>query len=250
MEKFAVQLTAARKAAGMTQEELSAAVHVARNTISNWENGRTQPDLDTVRLLGQVLHTDFLSGENAGKSQDSMPLPGSSAENVRPSSSRVSGKRLFLICAAATVIAIAAIILLLIHNARISKTAVITLTPLENPAPMIVDPAFEPDGLGWEFTFVATNESDIPFRPNKAMMHYYKGDAITERMELDYAFLRGCMENDRLTREDAAPMHINWGASYPLFTSVELVLQGTDDNGHKLEIRSIIELSQEKPDSE
>ena len=59
MTNFAEQLTAARKAAGMTQEELSEAVHVARNTISNWERGQRQPDLDTLRLLGQVLHTDF-----------------------------------------------------------------------------------------------------------------------------------------------------------------------------------------------
>ena len=65
MPSFAEQLTAARKAAGMTQEELSESVHVARNTISNWEHGRTQPDLDTIRLLGQVLHTDFLSSGNA-----------------------------------------------------------------------------------------------------------------------------------------------------------------------------------------
>lgn len=36
---------------------------MARNTISNWERGQRQPDLDTMRLLGQVLHTDFLSGE-------------------------------------------------------------------------------------------------------------------------------------------------------------------------------------------
>ena len=250
MEKFAEQLTAARKAAGMTQEELSAAVHVARNTISNWEHGRTQPDLDTIRLLGQVLHTDFLSGETAGKPQENVDLPVSSAENTKSASSRKSGKRLFLICAAVAVITIAAITLLLVHNAKLSKTAIITLNPLENPAPMVVDPDFEPDGLGWLFTFIAANESDIPFRPDKAMMHYYKGDAITDRMELDYAFLRGCMENDRLTREDAAPMYINWGASYPLFTSVELVLQGTDDNGHKLEIRSTIELSQDKPDAE
>ena len=50
MPNFADQLTAARKAAGMTQEQLADAVHVARNTISSWERGRTQPDLDTLRL--------------------------------------------------------------------------------------------------------------------------------------------------------------------------------------------------------
>ena len=63
MATFAEQLTAARKAAGLTQEELSETVHVARNTISNWERGQRQPDLETMRLLGQILHADFLSGK-------------------------------------------------------------------------------------------------------------------------------------------------------------------------------------------
>lgn len=61
MERFPEQLLNARKAAGMTQEQLADAVHVARNTISSWEHGRTQPDLETLRLLGQVLHFDFMN---------------------------------------------------------------------------------------------------------------------------------------------------------------------------------------------
>ena len=48
MPSIADQLTAARKAAGMTQEQLADAVHVARSTVSSWERGRTQPDLDTL----------------------------------------------------------------------------------------------------------------------------------------------------------------------------------------------------------
>lgn len=73
MPNFADQLTAARKAAGMTQEQLADAVHVARNTISSWEHGRTQPDLDTLRLLGQVLHFDFVNGETAPQAEAEKP---------------------------------------------------------------------------------------------------------------------------------------------------------------------------------
>ena len=60
MTDLAEQLTAARKA-GMTQEQLADALHVARTTISNWERGQRQPDLDTLRQLGRILRTDLLS---------------------------------------------------------------------------------------------------------------------------------------------------------------------------------------------
>lgn len=73
MESFADQLAGARKAAGLTQEQLAEAVHVARNTISSWEHGRTQPDLDTLRLLGQILHFDFLKGEAAPQAEAEKP---------------------------------------------------------------------------------------------------------------------------------------------------------------------------------
>ena len=77
MSSFADQLTAARKAAGMTQEQLADAVHVARSTVSSWERGRTQPDLDTMRLMSQVLHFDFMNG-------DTVPQIQASAEAEKP----------------------------------------------------------------------------------------------------------------------------------------------------------------------
>ena len=249
MATFAEQLTAARKAAGMTQEELSAAVHVARNTISNWEHGRTEPDLNTLRLLGQVLHADFLNGEtapaeagNPETAPDADTANGESAPARRPQK-----KKIILLCAAALVMIAAAIILLVSHNTKMSKSAEVTLTALYDPAPMIVDPAFEPDGLGWEFSFVITNESDVPFKPEKATMLYYKDEVVAGNMDLDYAFLRGCMYGDTITSADPAPVYINWGASYPLFTSVELQLQGTDDHGHEIKLKTTVQLSQEKP---
>ncbi len=63
MATFAEQLTEARKAAGMTQEELANAVHVTRTTISSWERGRTRPDVDTLRLISKALQWDFIAGE-------------------------------------------------------------------------------------------------------------------------------------------------------------------------------------------
>ena len=109
MPSFADQLTAARKAAGLTQEQLADSVHVARNTISSWERGRTQPDLDTLRLLGQVLHFDFMNG-------DTVPQAGEAAEAEKPAEASPA-KALFtkrkIILAAAAIAAVVLIICLL-----------------------------------------------------------------------------------------------------------------------------------------
>lgn len=249
MPSFAEQLTAARKAAGMTQEELSAAVHVARNTISNWEHGRTEPDLDTMRQLGQILHTDILNSAAAPAEQEQAPQPEGSgtASGGDASARRPDKKKLLALCAAALVVVAVAAGLLISRSIRMNKTAEVSLTALHDPAPMIADPAFEDEGLGWEFTFVITNASDVPFKPEKGVMLYYKNDAVAGNMGLDYAFLRGCMYGDTITNADPAPVNINWGASYPLFTRVELQIQGTDANGHEISLKTKVDLSQEKP---
>lgn len=240
MATFAERLTAARKAANMTQEELADAIHAARNTVSNWERGRNQPDLDTMRLLGQVLHVDFLSD-----GADTVEAPAGGGTESVPAR-KPDKKKMLGLCAALAVIVVAAA-LLIGHSVNMRQTAAVTLTTLQNPAPMIADPAFEDSGLGWEFTFVVTNESDVPFKPRKGLMIFYDGDSIVGNMELDAAFLRGCMYGDTITDTDPAPVYINWGASYPLMTSVELHLYGADEHQHEIELAATVELSQEKP---
>ena len=63
------QIRQARKAKGITQEELAKNVPVSRQTISSWENDRTQPDFDTLRKLTQILEVDvghMFDGEETG----------------------------------------------------------------------------------------------------------------------------------------------------------------------------------------
>ena len=41
----------ARNKAGFTQEQTAESLGVSRQTISNWENGKNQPDLEMLALL-------------------------------------------------------------------------------------------------------------------------------------------------------------------------------------------------------
>ena len=42
---------AAARARGLTQDALAGMLHVTRQTVSSWEIGRTEPDLDTLPRL-------------------------------------------------------------------------------------------------------------------------------------------------------------------------------------------------------
>lgn len=43
---------------GMTQDSLAGQLFVTRQTVSNWETGRSQPDIDTLVRIAEVLQTD------------------------------------------------------------------------------------------------------------------------------------------------------------------------------------------------
>ena len=44
-----------RTAKGMTQEQLGRALFVTKQAVSKWENGKTTPDIDTLRKLADIL---------------------------------------------------------------------------------------------------------------------------------------------------------------------------------------------------
>lgn len=46
-----------RQKAGLSQDELAKKVYVARQTVSNWENDKTLPDMESLKLLTAALGT-------------------------------------------------------------------------------------------------------------------------------------------------------------------------------------------------
>lgn len=57
-KEVALRLTALREARGLTQEELAYAAGVSNKTISRLENGRNEPELDTLRKLAKALDAE------------------------------------------------------------------------------------------------------------------------------------------------------------------------------------------------
>lgn len=51
-----ISLAAARVNAGMTQEYVSRALKVSKNTIVSWEKGATEPTISRVRELSELYN--------------------------------------------------------------------------------------------------------------------------------------------------------------------------------------------------
>jgi len=59
MNSFNKNLKRLRIRRNMTQEDLAMRMNITRQTVSGWELGRRQPDLDTLKNLAEVLSVDL-----------------------------------------------------------------------------------------------------------------------------------------------------------------------------------------------
>lgn len=56
-KRIGVRIRACRERASMTQGELAAAAFVTRQSVGNWENGKTLPDVQSLQLVARSLGT-------------------------------------------------------------------------------------------------------------------------------------------------------------------------------------------------
>ena len=77
MNNIAANIKALRTARGLTQDVLAAQLHVTRQAVSNWENGKSQPDIDTLKNLAQALNVtaeELIYGKKGGVSSARNPI--------------------------------------------------------------------------------------------------------------------------------------------------------------------------------
>ena len=58
MNSVAKNLKTIRLKAGYTQSDLAQALHVTRQTVSSWETGRSEPDIESLTAMAEYLQTD------------------------------------------------------------------------------------------------------------------------------------------------------------------------------------------------
>ena len=57
--ELARQVKTKREERGLSQDEVSKAIFVSRQTISNWENDKTYPDVQSLLLLSQLFEVSI-----------------------------------------------------------------------------------------------------------------------------------------------------------------------------------------------
>ena len=55
-KKFCHNLKIARQSAGLTQKQVSLQLNVVESCYANWEQGRTEPNIDMLRKLGKIFN--------------------------------------------------------------------------------------------------------------------------------------------------------------------------------------------------
>lgn len=72
------RIKALRTERGIKQADLAQRLKVGQNTISNWENGKTEPDTDLLQAIAQIFNTsvdDILGFAGAKNSDDAVRIP-------------------------------------------------------------------------------------------------------------------------------------------------------------------------------
>lgn len=57
--ELSLKLQKKRKELELTQEEVAEKIHVSRQTISNWETGRTLPDISSLILISDIYQVSL-----------------------------------------------------------------------------------------------------------------------------------------------------------------------------------------------
>ena len=63
--KFCQNLKETRKLCGLTQRQVADKLGVVESCYANWEQGRTEPNIDMLRKLGELFNTsidDLING--------------------------------------------------------------------------------------------------------------------------------------------------------------------------------------------
>ena len=256
VQNFSERLSQARKARQMTQAELAKRMHVSRQMVSHWENGRVTPNEETARQLCELLDIS------------------EQAEKPQAPARRLS--RWLPVAAACAALSVAVVLCTPLmekntvknHAAHAAATqttqrnvtpistslewyqgadenvpgkAYVKFIPTETEAKVCYR-AKEGPQCGWDVQFVYQEQNGISFTPEKWTAVIFNADGFVRWVRTDMA--------DEISYERLLlPQKPNtMGTFIPVDSSIGygIAVEGVDENGNRLVFHGYIPLSQEE----
>ena len=256
MQNFSERLSQARKARQMTQAELAKRMHVSRQMVSHWENGRVTPNEETARQLCELLDIS------------------EQAEKPQAPARRLS--RWLPVAAACAALSVAVVLCTPLmekntvknhaaHAAAAQTTqrnvtpistslewyqgadenvpgkAYVKFIPTETEAKVCYR-AKEGPQCGWDVHFVYQEQNGISFTPEKWTAVIFNADRSVRWVRTDMA--------DEISYERLILPQVpnKMGSFIPVDASIGygIAVEGVDENGNRLVFHGYIPLSQEE----
>ncbi|NLO85047.1 MAG: helix-turn-helix domain-containing protein [Clostridiales bacterium] len=269
MIAFGNILTSARKAKGLTQEQLAEALSVSRQTVSHWENGRVQPSDEVMQQICGLLDIDPLT-----LSEQESPT-----DNSVSTAQKKSHLRLLIafFCGVLITLAVVYGIMPLLNvpsEPVIDAAAVAATDPVINsnpadyswdwyqqPAAVEVNKAYltftatntpiklievnnAPTPYRWDIIFGIEETNGVAFTITKMTEAFFQED----HSQMDHRVFMGseCVRFfDTYTFEANTKYEYNLGKSVKPIIGYGIALEGIDANGNDLAFGFYVPLSQE-----
>ncbi len=254
-QTFADQLIAARRAAGLTQAQLAEEMHMSRQGISHWENGRALPDAEMLKLLSRQLNYDFVTDDELRPEKETPP-EASSAGGRKP----LWRQPVLWLSAAVVVLAAALVIVLMSKDGGLSPDALprqvsgggqtipvrqveqadVRIIPAQNPITPSCDPVLGPEPW-WIYRLTLQEVAGVDYTIEKMTTTYRYTDGRTTVVEQGAETIAANANtgSNVLSRG----MNIFWNGAEPLydFADITVRLDGTDARGHVLSFECVID---------
>ena len=242
----------ARKEKGLTQEQLASLVHVSRQTVSHWENGRAEPGYDMLRTLSEVLGLDlspFFSDSACAQSaaiqaaSDTQP-----AEEAPPSISLKPPRRRTALAAVCILLAVfliaiaagrarSAIALNRFMQEQTDDSAGVLLYTRESSIPR----TGSGDSAKWEFPIFLKEQRGIGMEFSSLRLFWFRKSGAPLTDELTAAAFINHTGSTRIGPGEIRFINIGKLAADD-FTHFGCILSGVDDSGRELSSRLLIPL--------
>ena len=256
VQNFSERLSQARKARQMTQAELAQRMHVSRQMVSHWENGRVTPNEETARQLCELLDIS----EQAEKPQ----APARRLSRWLPVAAACAALSVAVVLCTPLIqkktenhyVAQAAAAQTTQRNVTPISTslewyqgadenvpgkAYVKFIPTETEAKVCYR-AKEGPQCGWDVHFVYQEQNGISFTPEKWTAVIFNADGSVRWVRTDMA--------DEISYERLLlPQKPNtMGTFIPVDSSIGygIAVEGVDENGNRLVFHGYIPLSQEE----